>query len=219
LALAIDTGDCLMGALAGSPPTDQAKACNLTSLPIDDRRGLQGMICVILTEGSLFVCLFSAYFYLGIGKNRWAADQPPKLLYALIMLVVLLSSSAVIEWGEHQISRQRYVAARIALIVTIGIGLVFMVLQGFEYTDHWKTLTPYSDSYGSIFYALTTFHAAHVMVGLMLLSYVAFLPRYGSLAAPFRPYKVVSLYWHFVDVVWIFIVLILYLIPHFTAHG
>jgi cytochrome c oxidase subunit III len=208
-----------MGTLAGSPPTDRASACNLRSLPIDDRRGIQGMLCVILTEASLFVCLFSAYFYLGIDKNRWAADQPPKIMYALIMLVVLLSSSAVLEWGGHQISRQRFGAARSALVATIGIGLVFMVLQSFEYRDHWKTLTPYSDSYGSIFYALTTFHAAHVIVGLMMLSYVAFLPRYGSLAAPFRPYKVVSLYWHFVDLVWIFIVLILYLIPHFTAHG
>jgi cytochrome c oxidase subunit III len=208
-----------MGTLAGSPPSNRAQACNLNSLPIDDQRGIQGMFCVILTEMSLFVCLFSAYFYLGIDKNRWAADQPPKLMYALVMLVVLLSSSAVLVWGERQISRERYGAARIALILTVGIGLVFMVLQALEYKDHWKTLTPYSDSYGSIFYALTTFHAAHVIVGLMLLSYVAFLPRYGPLAAPFRPYKVVSLYWHFVDIVWIFIVLILYLIPHFTAHG
>ena len=208
-----------MGTLAGSPPTDQAKAYKLASLPIDDRRGIQGMLCVILTEMSLFVCLFAAYFYLGIDKNRWAADQPPKLMYALIMLVVLLSSSAVLEWGEHQNNRGRYGAGRASLIATIGIGLVFMVLQCFEYQDHWKTLTPYSDSYGSIFYALTTFHAAHVIVGLLFLSYVAFLPRYGPLAAPYRPYKVVSLYWHFVDIVWIFIVLILYVIPHFTAHG
>jgi cytochrome c oxidase subunit 3 len=208
-----------MGTLAGSPPSDRARQYDLASLPIDDCRGIHGMLCVILTEMSLFVCLFSAYFYLGIDKNRWAADQPPKLMYALIMLVVLLSSSAVLHWGERQVSRQRYEAARIALVLTVGIGLVFMALQGLEYKDHWKTLTPYSDSYGSIFYALTTFHAAHVIVGLMLLSYVAFLPRYGPLAAPFRPYKVVSLYWHFVDIVWIFIVLILYVIPHFTAHG
>jgi cytochrome c oxidase subunit III len=208
-----------MGTLAGSPPTDQAKAYRLSSLPIDDRRGIHGMLCLILTELSLFVCLFAAYFYLGIDKNRWAADQPPKLMYALVMLVVLLSSSAVLEWGERQIDRRRNGAARTALIATIAIGLVFMVLQVLEYRDHWKTLTPYSDSYGSIFYALTTFHAAHVIVGLMFLSYVAFLPQYGPAAAPYRPYKVVSLYWHFVDAVWIFIVLILYVIPHFTAHG
>ena len=208
-----------MGTLAGSPSSDQAKQCNLNSLPLDDRRGVHAMFCVILTELSLFVCLFSAYFYLGIDKNRWAADQPPKLMYALVMLVVLLSSSAVLMWGERQVQTERYGAARIALAVTIGIGLVFMVLQVFEYQEHWKTLTPYSDAYGSIFYALTTFHAAHVLVGLMLLSYALFLPKYGPLALPARPYKVVSLYWHFVDIVWIFIVLILYVIPHFTAHG
>lgn len=93
-----------MGTLAGSPPSDRAQACDLNSLPIDDRRGIHGMFCVILTEMSLFVCLFSAYFYLGIDKNRWAADQPPKLMYALVMLVVLLSSSAVLEWGSGRLA-------------------------------------------------------------------------------------------------------------------
>ena len=51
-----------MGTLAGSPPTDKAEACNLNSLPIDDQRGIQGMLCVILTEMSLFVCLFQCLF-------------------------------------------------------------------------------------------------------------------------------------------------------------
>jgi cytochrome c oxidase subunit III len=205
-----------MGAFAGTP-TDQA--CRLATLPLDDRRGIHGMLCAITTEASLFVCLFAAYFYLGINKNRWDSDQPPKLHYALVMLAVLLFSSFVLEWGERQNKKQRYATGRMALAATIGIGLVFMVLQCLEYREHWKTLRPYSDSYGSIFYALTTFHTAHVVVGLMILSFVAFLPRYGPRAQPARPYKVAALYWHFVDMVWIFIVLILYVIPNITNHG
>ena len=208
-----------MGTLAGSPPTDQARPCDLTSLPIDDRRGIHGMLCVILTEMSLFVCLFSAYFYLGIDKNRWAADQPPKLLYALIMLVVLLEQQRCNRMGRTPDQPPAICSSQNRSHRDHRHWAGIYGSAGLEYPDHWKTLTPYSDSYGSIFYALTTFHAAHVIVGLMLLSYVAFLPRYGPLAAPFRPYKVVSLYWHFVDIVWVFIVLILYVIPHFTAHG
>ncbi len=196
------------------------RGTSIETLPLDERRGIHGMWCVIATEFSLFVCLFASYFYLGNNKNRWAVDEPPKVHYALIMLVVLLVSSAVLHWGEKQVKRQRYGAARIALLLTIIIGLGFIVLQSFEYRDHWKTLTIYSDSYGSIFYTITTFHAAHLIVGLLILAYTWFLPRYGpALESPYRSYETAALYWHFVDVVWVFIVLILYVIPNFLAHG
>src|SRR5665213_809337 len=137
------------------------------------------MYTVIATELSLFICLFASYYYLGNNKNRWAIDRPPKLHFALIMLAVLLSSSAILRWGELQVRRARYRSARIAISLTVGIGLVFLVLQSFEYREHWMTLTPWSDSYGSIFYVITTIHAAHVMMGVLLLAYVALLPRYG----------------------------------------
>ncbi len=100
------------------------------------------------------------------------------------------------------------------------MGLVFLTLQALEYLDHWKSLAPYSDSYGSIFYTITTLHAAHVIVGLLLLSYVGVLPRYGQTrGSPHRPYAAVSMYWHFVDVVWLFIVILLYVIPTFQGHA
>jgi heme/copper-type cytochrome/quinol oxidase subunit 3 len=173
------------------------------------------MYTVIATEAALFVCLFASYYFLGSNKDRWAIDQPPKLTLAFIMLVLLLSSSVVLNWGERQVKLGRYAAARIALFATVLIGLVFLVLQSFEYKDHWKTLTPYSDTYGSIFYTVTSFHGAHVIGGLLLLTYVGILPRYGpTIRPPYRPYRTVALYWHFVDLVWIFIVALLYVIPN-----
>lgn len=188
-------------------------------LPVDQDRGTFAMFMVISTELALFVSLFCSYFFLGNNKNRWLIDQPPKFAYALIMAAVLITSSLVLMWGERQVERQRYGAARIALLATVLIGLVFLGLQAVEYIQHWKSLTPYSDSYGSIFYTITTFHAAHVIVGLLMLSYVLFLPRYAPAGeTPYRPYHVVSLYWHFVDIVWIFIVLILYLIPNYIVY-
>jgi heme/copper-type cytochrome/quinol oxidase subunit 3 len=100
------------------------------------------------------------------------------------------------------------------------MGLVFLGVQAFEYVDHWKNLTPYSDSYGSIFYTITTFHAAHVIVGLLMLVYTLILPRYSpALRSPYRPYHVAAVYWHFVDIVWIFIVGLLYVMPNIRAYG
>ena len=190
------------------------------TLPLDDRRGIYGMWCLIATEASLFVCLFASYFFMGNNKLRFTIDQPPKLHYALIMLVVLIASSIVLHWGERQVKQQRYGAGRMALIATIIIGLGFLAVQSFEYRAHWRTLTPYSDSYGSTFYAITSFHAAHVIVGLLILAYVGFLPRYGpTLESPFRPYHVAAMYWHFVDIVWICVVAILYVIPNLMVYG
>lgn len=189
-------------------------------LPIDDRRGSLAMWMVIATEASLFITMFCAYFLEGNNKNRWLIDQPPKFTYALILLAILLASSFVLHWGEQQLKRERFGAARLAMTATVLMGLVFLVLQSFEYIDHWKSLTPYSDSYGSIFYTITTFHAAHVIVGLLILGYVLVLPRIGPVSrTPYRPYHVASMYWHFVDVVWIFVVVILYLIPNLVVYG
>jgi heme/copper-type cytochrome/quinol oxidase subunit 3 len=141
--------------------------------------------------------------------------MPPKLRYPIILLVVLLASSFVLRWGENQVKRARFGTARLALWITVGMGLFFLVLQSFEYMSHWKDLTPYSDSYGSIFYVITTLHAAHVVAGLLLLSYVGILPRYGiTRGSPHRVYETVAIYWHFVDFVWIFIVLLLYVVPN-----
>lgn len=205
-----------MSALAQVPGRD----LHVSSLPFEERRGLYAMWCVIATEAALFCCLFASYFYLGNDKNRWAVDKPPKLTYALIMLAVLLSSSVVLRLGEKRIKRQEYGMGRLLLGITILIGLGFLTLQGFEYLDHWKSLTPYSDSYGSIFYTITTLHAAHLILGLLMLIYVLLLPRYApARESPFRPYQTAALYWHFVDCVWMFIVLILYLIPHWMVYG
>lgn len=188
--------------------------------PLDDNRGTWAIALTIATEATLFVCLFASYFYLENNKNRWAIDEPPKLHYAFIMLAVLLSSSVVLHWGEKQVKKQNYRTGRIAMGITILMGLGFLALSALEYLDHWKELTPYSDSYGSIFYTIVSIHAAHVIVGLIILIYTLILPRYGpALKSPYRPYHVASLYWHFVDFVWIFIVGLLYVMPNVRVYG
>lgn len=187
----------------------------LATMPIDQRRGTQAMWAVITTEAMLFVSMFGSYYYLGTNKDRWSLNTPPSFKYPFFLLAILLASSAVIHWGERRVKAQKYGAGRLAVWITVLMGMGFLALQAFEYVDHWKMLAPYSNSYGSIFYALTTLHAAHVVAGLLLLMYLGVVPRYGPTErTPHRIYHPVAMYWHFVDFVWIFIVFLLYVVPH-----
>ncbi len=187
----------------------------LPALPFEADRGKHAMLLVIATEAFLFISLFFSYFYLAQNKGRWQHNEPPKLMLALIMLVVLFASSVVLHWGEKQVKKGNSASGRIALIGTLLLGIAFFIIQIYEYMDHWHSLTPFTNSYGSIFYAITSFHALHLIVGLLILAYVLVLPHYRPTdESPYLPYKVASMYWHFVDLIWFFIVGILYIGPH-----
>lgn len=181
---------------------------------LDDRRGTAGMWLFILTEAALFLILFFCYFYLAQGGWRWPGEEPPRLRLAIPMLLVLWISSGVLHWGERQVQARRYGRARTSIAVTILLGLVFLAMQAAEYIGHLKTLTPQTNVYGSIFYTITTFHAAHLVIGLLMLGYVLTLPRYEPAGPPHRPYHNAALYWHFVDFIWVWIVIFLYIGPN-----
>jgi heme/copper-type cytochrome/quinol oxidase subunit 3 len=192
-----------------------ALAARHTILPLETERGSLAMWLTILTEAFLFVALFCSYFLLANNKERWRVEELPKLHYALPMLVLLIASSFVLHAVERRVKQRNYGASRALLAVTILMGLGFMMLSALDYKEHWQTLTPYTDSYGSIFYTIVSFHAAHVIVGLLVLAYVLAMRRYAPAPeTPYRPYHVAAMYWHFVDVVWIFVVGILYVGPH-----
>ncbi len=177
---------------------------------IDTRRGDMGMALLIATEAMLFVLLFFAYFFLG----PYPSEAAPELHYALPLLGVLITSSAVLHWGEGRVNRGKVGQGRVALAVTVLLGGGFLALQSLEYREHLRTLTPQMSAYASIFYAITSFHALHVMAGLSMLAYVLVLPDIGpTLEAPHHAYRNAARYWHFVDVVWLFVVAIVYVGP------
>lgn len=187
----------------------------IDTLRFDERRGTWAMWLFIASEAFLFVCLFFAYFYLGKGKPRWPMDPAPKLMLAFIMLGVLMASSVVLYWGELVLKEGREGAARLAVALTVLLGLGFLGIQAVEYHNHLKELKPTTDAYGSIFYTLTSFHAAHLLLGLLMLSYVLILPTLESATkSPHKALHNASLYWHFVDVVWVFIVALVYVLPN-----
>ncbi len=181
----------------------------------DDRLGSAGMLLFIVSEASLFAVLFFAYFYVTRADAQRFVEQPPELRSALVMLVLLLISSAVLYWGEKHIKRRNYSRGRVLLLMTILIGVAFLVLQYFEYRERLKTLSPRTNAYGSIFYTITSFHAAHLIFGLMMLAYALILPRLEpSERPPYRPFHNAALYWYFVNIIWILVIAILYIAPN-----
>jgi heme/copper-type cytochrome/quinol oxidase subunit 3 len=161
------------------------------------------------------VLLFFSYVYLAQGHWVWPHEEPPTLKFAIPLLIILVLSSGVLHWGERRVKNGERVRGRVALGGTIALGITFAVLQGLEYRDHLKRLTPQTNTYGSIFYTITSFHALHVLLGLLMLLYVLILPQFEPLdRPPHRPLHNAALYWHFVDVVWVFIVGLLYVLPN-----
>jgi len=182
---------------------------------VDQSRGTWGIMLFITTEACLFVMLFVAYFFLVQINGYWRIEERPKLHYSLPMLAVLVLSSFVLHWGEQQVKKGLLNKGRLALGLTILLGLFFLFLTYLEDTEHLRTLTPRSNSYGSIFYTIVSLHGLHVCVGLLMLSWVFFLRQWEpAQRAPHRPYHNAAMYWHFVDTVWVFVVGILYVAPN-----
>ncbi len=144
------------------------------------------MWCVIATEFMLFVCMFGSYYYLGTNKDRWATENPPKLMYPFILLAILLAA-ALFCTGVSTSERGTLRRGPNRVLDHGPDGSCLSCAAGFRVLLPLEELTPYSDSYGSIFYTITTLHAAHVIVGLLMLSYVGILPRYGR--SPFASYR------------------------------
>ncbi len=182
---------------------------------LEHDRGSYGMWLAIATEAALFVMLFFSYILLSGGRLRFAGEEPPKLTKALLMLAILLLSSVTLEWAQHGARRARRAVARGGLVLTLFLGLVFMVIQVLEYREHLRKLTPASGAYGSIFYTVTSFHGLHLLVGALMLGYVLVTPErvVRGVRWSHRLHNT-GLYWHFVDAVWVAIVILLYVLPN-----
>jgi cytochrome c oxidase subunit 3 len=171
---------------------------------------------MIATEATLFAGLLSSYFFLWAGSRQWPQGgiEAPELGRISIFTVVLLGSSIpvlVAEWGNR---RGRLRVVRVALAIAFLMGAAFLVNQVLEYRD--LTFGWTDNAYASIFFTTTGLHGIHVLLGL-LISLVVQAKAYLGRLAPHHDIsvEVFSLYWHFVDGVWIFVFASLYLAPHF----
>jgi heme/copper-type cytochrome/quinol oxidase subunit 3 len=177
--------------------------------------GWWGMVVVIATEGTIFLGLLSTYFFLRASSPRWppAGVELPQLPLIIVFTVVLLGSSVPIFWAEAGIAAGHQGRLRAGLLASFVMGAAFLGNLGYEYsqlTFHWT-----DNAYASIFWTTTGLHGLHVLGGLLISLVVQAKAWSGKLSADRHvSMEVFSLYWHFVDGVWIFVFSSLYLSAH-----
>lgn len=174
------------------------------------------MTLIIATEAMLFVYLLFAYYYLGsMAATRWPPGGPPDLKLVIPNTIILLVSSGTMWWGDSGIRRGAPWRLRIGLMITILLGIVFLVIQGIEYSH--KRFAPQSNAYGSLFFTITGLHGTHVFIGLLINIVVAVRAWLGHFTAE-RHLAVTNaaMYWHFVDLVWLAVFFSLYITPYLS---
>ena len=181
--------------------------------------GYWGMWFLIFTEATLFAILLTSYFFIRFHSGpEWPPGgiEKPRLFLISIMTPILLLSSAPIHWAERSIRRGRVGRLRLGLLLTMLMGATFLVLQGVEYHETLtKEFTAATNAYGTLFFGITGFHGIHVLVGLVMLSWLQVQAWRGIFTEQrHTAVEVITMYWHFVDVVWVFILASLYLSPH-----
>lgn len=176
---------------------------------------LLGVKLGILSEVMLFGALFAAYFVERAASVGWPPSasglERPELVLPAINTALLVSSSFTMQWAV-QASREGSKSRILRWLgVTLLLGGTFMVIQGYEFATNGFGLS--SGIFGSTFYILTGFHGAHVLAGLGLLAIVANRARRGLISADrHTAVEASSYYWHFVDVVWLFLFTTLYVL-------
>jgi cytochrome c oxidase subunit 3 len=185
---------------------------------IDDRQETEsplgvGLVIWLASELMFFAGLFAAYFAL-LAENEpdWPpADVELDVVRMAVFTTVLVVSSFTIHFSIKAAEEGRRTASLWLLLLTIALGALFIVNTLLE----WASLDFQLDShaYGTIFYLLTGFHGLHVLGGLIALGLIAWVvfSRYSRIPSV-HTIRVASYYWHFVDVVWVALFFVVYVI-------
>jgi cytochrome c oxidase subunit 3 len=176
--------------------------------------GWWGILALIVTEGSLFGYLLFTYFYLSSqAEQHWPPEGLPSLLLPGINTAILVASSVCVWASERCVARKKKWGSMMGMVLAIVLGALFVGIQLAEWSN--KTFGMTSDLYGSLYFTITGFHMLHVVIGLvillLLLVWISFSyfdeKRHAAIT-------IGGVYWHFVDVVWLFVFSTLYLFPY-----
>ena len=168
------------------------------------------------SECMFFGSLITTYL---LYRNRVPEGPKPHEVYDIpytsISSFVLLMSSLTMVLALSSIQRGNHRNCRVWLLATALLGMVFIGGQVFEFTDFYEHgLTLKTSPFGSSFFVATGFHGAHVTVGILMLLSLVGMSLAGRLPTEdARKVELIGLYWHFVDVVWIVIFTVVYLVP------
>ncbi len=180
-------------------------ADSLIAYKIQTKTNRVGLWLFIVSEAFLFAGLLASRFYLW-GNTRPALDQT----LGLIVTTILLISSFFMNRAESAIAHGDRETFLNSLLITAALGVAFLIgVVGFEWQGHLK---PWDGVYGAVVYGMTGLHALHVVSGVVLILIVWNLGRKGHFSTE-RHWGVeaTAVYWHFIDVVWVFFYPALYL--------
>jgi cytochrome c oxidase subunit 3/cytochrome o ubiquinol oxidase subunit 3 len=168
------------------------------------------------SECLLFGGLISTYMlYRGRHSGNLGPDQIYDIPFTSVSSFVLLMSSLTMVLAVSAIARRDVRNAKLWLVVTALLGATFVGGQAYEFTSFYREGLGFTNSlFSSSFYTLTGFHGIHVTVGIiMLLTLVGMMNKEAVPGDQAETVELVGLYWHFVDIVWIVIFTLVYLIP------
>jgi cytochrome c oxidase subunit III len=188
----------------GPPAAHQSSRVNAPTL---------GMMLFIISEVMIFGAFFTAYFFIRIVTHDPWPTHGTKLPEAVagVNTLILLSSSLTIHWATVSVKRGNRFGLKAGMAMTFLLGFTFLTIQINEYIH--IGFPPYYSAQASVFYALTGLHGIHVFIGLCILLMVtirAFRGHYSPEAH--RGMEVPSIYWHFVDIMWIIVYTTVYVL-------
>lgn len=181
--------------------------------------GWWGTVLLIVTEGILFALLLFVWFYLRGQASAWPPQgvRDPELVRVSIRSGLLFASSATMAFAERGIRRGLRWRLHAGLVVTFLLAAVFLAGHMDEMLKLHRHYTWAQHAYGSARYTILNFHAAHLVVGMAAVAFTFFAALRGRYAADDHlGVQITGLYWHFVDVVWLFVFAALYLLPNAT---
>ncbi len=184
-----------------------------------------GMITFLASEVMLFAGLITAYLISWFSRGhdyqpQWLKDEHFfwPLLVTSINTLFLFASSGTLLVGEKAVVKGK--SPTLWLLLTTALGALFVFIQYREWTNlyHEHVWFNTGGTYTSNFFAITGFHGLHVSIGVIFLAITTLMSALGR----FTPHRhdfltCVSLYWHFVDVVWVVVFSIFYILPHFVG--
>jgi cytochrome c oxidase subunit 3 len=176
-------------------------------------RGRVGMYCLIAAEAAIFTIFVVAYLFY-IGKSVSGPTPQQVLEVPVFYTVCLLSSSVVIHFAERALHRGHLGSFRALWFLTFALGATFLAGTALEWRhliDQGLTIS--TNLFGTTYYSLVGLHATHVAVGLIGFAIVMLLSLAGKVTEDHAArIGVFSLYWHFVDAVWVVVFTVVYII-------
>ena len=177
--------------------------------------GKLGIWLFLASEVMLFGALFSTYILLRVGAVEWPHGELNVWLGAINTVILICSSvTMVVAWA--QLKMNNFSKGRLYLLVTAALSVVFLINKYFEYAAHFsKGEGPWHSTFLAIYFTLTGLHGLHIIGGIVVMLYLA---GPGTKLWKKNPEQYTNrveytgLYWHFVDLVWIFLFPVLYLL-------